>query len=53
MREIRDYGPPPPDELPGQGEVLMGLAVMVAFTLLWSPICVVAGAYLLGPAVCG
>jgi hypothetical protein len=31
----------------------MGLAVMVAFALLWSAICMVAGAYLLGPAVCG
>jgi hypothetical protein len=42
----------PPDEHPEQGEVLMGVAVMISFALLWSSICVVAGAYLLGPLVC-
>jgi hypothetical protein len=39
--------------VPEQGEVLMGLAVMVAFAMLWSTICLIAGAYLFGPAVCG
>jgi hypothetical protein len=52
-RGIRPENPDhAPDEAPEQGEVLMGLAVMVAFAMLWSTICLVAGAYLFGPAVC-
>jgi hypothetical protein len=44
---------PPADDAPGQREVVRGLVVMGAFAALWSTICIVAGAWLFGPAVCG
>jgi hypothetical protein len=50
MRDVRHYQPPP-DEYPGQGEVMAGLAVIALFSLFWSLLCAVAGAYLFAPAI--
>jgi hypothetical protein len=52
MLDVRDRCRPPPDELPEQGEVIMGLALMATFALAWTMICVAAGAFVFGPAVC-
>jgi hypothetical protein len=48
MHDVRDYGLPPPDDLPGQGEVVMGLAAVLVVFAAWSIAMVITGATLLG-----